>query len=350
MFTELEKQQPPTGLSIQLKIYASEFLIEPSAIPEEDLGFVTAAGVEDEEAIQIYFTPFFPRMFVILNVILGVSALLVGSFSFVKTYKLFSYGRRQFGYYFTALAFVASVVNICILVADAVKSPRWCNTRHISSPYGDPIRGCDQTVITKLSFQWLSVLFSLVAALVVFKLFGNLEMNFQASGLFRKIRYILGFWMIILMLGLCTWGIVPSLMLCLVYPTLVISLSALIFAFLFWATVIISIPLLFFHNFMKSPDWWALYQVFIHLGALAVAFLIAGLVKTLYVTATVFGTTSGMILFVVIGVVPSLLLTVYSEHNRDWFLTRVLGSEGISDGDGDSMKEKVLKITRINTC
>ena len=326
---------------MQLQVYTSDFGSVPPTIQKDDLGFVTAAGIEVEDAVQMFFTPFFPGMFLTLNVLLGICALLASSFSFAKAYKLFSYGRRQFGYYFTALSFVAFSVNITILIADAVKSPQWCGTMHVTGPNNAPIVGCDQTVITKLSFQWSAVLCSFIAALVVFKFFANREMNLQVSGLSRKIRYIVWFWMIILMLCLCTWGIVPSIMLCFVYPTFVISLSALIFSLLFWTTVIISIPLLFMHNFLKSPDWWAVYQALTRLGSLAVAFFVAGIIKILYITATAFGTTTGMILFIAIGIVPSLLLAVYSEHYRDWFLTRVLGSESASEGDGDTMKQKV---------
>ena len=326
---------------MQLQVYASDFGSVPPTIQKDDLGFVTAAGIEVEDAVQMFFTPFFPGMFLTLNVLLGICALLASSFSFAKAYKLFSYGRRQFGYYFTALSFVAFSVNITILIADAVKSPQWCGTMHVTGPNNAPIVGCDQTVITKLSFQWSAVLLSLIAALVVFKYFGNQEMDFQVSGLFRKIRYIVGFWMVILMLGLCTWAIIPSILLCLVYPTFVISLSALIFSILFWTTVIISIPLLSMHNFLKSPDLWAAYQCLTRLGSLAVAVFVVGLINILYITATAFGTTTGMILFFVLGIVPSLFLAVYSEHYRDWFLTRVLGNESTSDSDGDSAKQKV---------
>ena len=303
-------------------MYASTEGRPPERIEEQDLGFATGPGINVEGAIQITFSQTFPTLFVISSVLLGLCVFLGSSVFFSKTYKYFSTGRRQFGYYFTALSFVGFFLNIAIIVLEVYKVPQWCNTTFTSSLTGEEQTGCNLVIISELAYQFSSVFFSLIAALVIFfASFVKQRDELRRASCFRKTRYVLGFWMIILFLSLATWAVIPSILLLFVYPSIVLALTALIIAALFWSTVMISIPLLFVHNIMRNPDRLAAIQYIVRLGALSVASLMAGSLTIAYLSATVFGSGVGGIVGISIAIIPSLLLTVFSENYRDWVLT-----------------------------
>ena len=303
-------------------MYASTEGRPPERIEEQDLGFATGSGTAVEGATQITFSQTFSTLFIISSFLLGLCVFLVSSVFFSKMYKQFSTGRRQFGYYFTALAIIAFFINISIIALEVFKVPQWCNTTFMNSLTGEDEIGCDSIVIMELVYQISAVVFSLIAALVIFfASFKEKHGQLQRASWFRKTRYVLGFWMIILFLSLVTWAVIPSILLLFVYPSIVLALTALIIAALFWSTVMVSIPLLFAHNFRKNPDHLAATQYIIRLGALSVASLMAGALTVSYLSATVFGSGVGGIVGISIAILPSLLLTVFSENYRDWVLT-----------------------------
>ena len=303
-------------------MYASTEGRPPERIEEEDLGFPTGPGIRVEGASQITFSQTFTTLFVISSFLLGLCVFMVSSVFFSKTYKQFSTGRRQFGYYFTALAIVAFFLNTAIIVLEVYKFPQWCNTTFMNSLTGEDETGCDSIIILELIYQVLAVFFSLVSSLVIFfTSFVKQQGQLQNASWFRKTRYILGFWMIILLLSLVTWAVIPSILFLFVYPSIVLALTALIIAALFWSTVMVSIPLLFAHNFKRNPDRVAATQYIVRLGALSVASLMAGSLTVAYLSATVFGSGIGGIVGISIAILPSLLLTIFSENYRDWVLT-----------------------------
>lgn len=292
------------------------------------------------------FTQSFPTLFITSSMLLGISVIMATSIFSVKLYKQFSKDRRQFGFYFTALSVVALLTNISILVLEFYKAPQWCDTEYVSDITSKVETGCDAIVILELLYQSVAVLFSLIAALLIFNSLVKTHPQLQTAGCFRKTRYVIGFWMVILLLGLLTWSIIPSILLLFVYPSIVLSLSALIFAALFWSTVMFSVPLLFFHNFQKNPNWWAAYQYFIRLGTLLVALLMTGLMTVCYLSATVFGSGVGGIVSVSIAIIPSVLLTLLSENYRDWVLTSITERSENSTGTFANLHLEHPKIFR----
>ena len=307
----------------QLKVYASTAGQEPERIEEQDLGFATGSGLMVNNTDQVTFAQYFSTLMMIPSFLLGVCALLGSSVFFTATNVFFSEGRKQFWSYFMSVSIVAFILNVAILVADAYQAPETCQTSYIggSSARGEETTGCDAVVICKLVYQSVAVVLSLLASILTVKSLEKRQ-NIDLSGWLAKACYVVGCWMIILMLTLNAWAVIPSILMLFVYPSIVLSLTALGLAMAFWLTVILSVPVSIVKSFLQSHDYWAAYQYLIRLGVLSVALLFAGLVTVSYISATVFGSGVGGIVGLVIAIVPSVLLTLFSENYRDCFLTR----------------------------
>ena len=324
---------------LQLKVYASTGGLEPERIEENDLGFATGSGLRVDNTIEVTFAQYFTTLLMLPSFLLGVCVLLGSSVVFSSTYELFSAGRKQFGSYFMSLSIMAFFLNVAILVIEVIQVPETCQTSFTSGTGAnrEETTGCDQAVIGKMVYQSLAVVATLLASVLIVKSLEKRQTNIKLSGWLVKTWYVVGCWMIILMLTLLSWAVIPSILLLFVYPSIVLSLTALALAVAFWLTVILSIPVLIVQNFLKNRDCWATYQYLIRLGMLSVALLFAGLLTTSYISATVFGSGVQGIVGLVIAIVPSILLTLFSENYRDWFLTRDADGAGADDGNAGSL-------------
>ena len=288
------------------------------------MGFVTEPGFRLSNTSQIIFQPFFAAMVASISSVFGFFSIAVLGITLPKIYQYLSQERRQFRYYFFGLAGTSSIINILILTIDLKNAQERCQTTYYSYVYKREVVGCPGIIIVKGLYFFLTFILSLISAGLSSR--SSKLLGIQGSGVFKKCEvhiYILCCWSIIYFVSLVIWAIAPTLLMVIVNPNIILPLTVIMLATLFWFSVILTIPQIFLHNLKKMNRQWvdALLYILPFAGLVIFLFII-GIITITYINSVVFGSDIGGPIGLLLATIPSILLTFFSEFYRDWFLTR----------------------------
>ena len=214
-------------------------------------------------------------------------------------------------------------------------APQWCNTEFFSYITRRPETACDGVIITKIIYFCCAIPLSLLTAALSSKSYEVLA--FKRFKKIEKLIYVLCLWNIVLLTLLIAWAVLPTLLLLIVYPNIVLPLTLLMIASVFWTSVILSIPPLLFHNLHQKIHCLAILFYLSPLGGLVIMILAMGIITVTYLNASVFGSGIGGGVGIFAAVVPSVGLTLFTEFYREWFLTRVLETARVTPGDDNQV-------------
>ncbi len=251
-----------------------------------------------------------------------MSAIIVTGTGFPKIYKYLAHDRKQFRFYFFALSACSFFLNIIIIAFDLAKVPEWCETSHFDYITNSVMIGCDGTIITKDIYICMSIIISLVVAGLSSKSYEVLFLSNQKLKKHKRLIYVLCSWVLILSVALITWAIVPTVLQIMIYPSSILTITFVMLATIFWFTVIFSIPPLFVNNVRRKSDCLSIYYYLAPAIGMVMVGFIFGFITITYLNAIIFGTVIGGVIGLMVAIVPSILLTLFSEFYRDWFLTQ----------------------------
>ena len=313
---------------LQLKVIASTEGRPPEKIEDEDLGFATEAGFKLPGVFDRPSPKIFALLFVVCSAVLGISTLMLSSKFFINFYKYVAEGRSQFGFYFFALAVVAFCIDIAVIITEWQKLPQWCGIEDLTvliSSLNET--GCDNLIIIELSYQGGALLISLISAIIIAGSLTGDKGKGKKVRVCLRVTYTILVWGLLFLLALIAWSIIPTLLMAFVYPSIVISVAALILALIFWVSVLITVPPLMAQNLRKHVKCRHVVTYLIPLGGLFLGLLAALLLTLTYLQAAVWGSGVGGAAGLVVAIAPGLALTFVTEFYRDWFLTRIIGNE-----------------------
>ena len=218
-------------------------------------------------------------------------------------------------------------------------APQWCNTEFFSYITRRPETACDGVIITKIIYFCCAIPLSLLTAALSSKSYEVLALQNKHFKRFEKLIYVVCLWNIVLLTMLIAWAVLPTLLLLFVYPNIVLPLTLLMIASVFWTSVILSIPPLLVHNLHQKTHCLAILFYLSPLGGLVIMILAMGIITVTYLNASVFGSGIGGAVGIFAAVVPSVGLTLFSEFYREWFLTRVLETTKVTAQENVNKKE-----------
>ena len=313
-------------------MWASTEGLIPQEINEDMLGYTTEPGFEIEGVDNLLeFDPFFAVLITTISFLLGISVIAVLGTSFPTLYGFLANGRSQFRFYFFAASISSFLVNIAILVSDFIQVPHWCSTSYFNYVTSTRQVGCDGTIIVKMIYFVLAIFLSLLGAGISSRSYEILFLQNERLQKHEKLIYIMCSWCLILSAGLISWSLVPTILQSIVYTTVILSITFIMIATVFWFTVLFTIPPLFVHNLHRKAHCLNIYFYLSPIMGLVVVVFVFGLVTISYLNAIVFGTYIGGVIGLVVATVPSILLTVLTEFYRDWFLTRTTNPEKMNE-------------------
>ena len=267
---------------------------------------------------------------------------MVSSRVFLDFYAYVAKGRSQFGFYFFALALVAFSINIAIVITEWQKIPDWCGIQDLSSLIQRPNgTGCDELIFIELFYQGGAFIISLISSIIIAGSLTGDKGKSKSARVCLRLTYTCLVWGLLFLLALIAWSVLPTLLMAFVYPSIVISVTALIVAVTFSASVFIVVPLLMTKNLRNHFKCQHVVGYLIPLGGLFLGLLGAGLLTITYLQAAVWGSGVGGAAGLVVAVAPGLALTFFTEFYRDWFVTQVISKEGTPQKKADgSIKKK----------
>lgn len=300
---------------------------------------MTEAGFEiDGIPALVEFDPFFAILVAGISCLLGICAIVILGTTFQGIYKHFAEERKQFRFYFFAASLSAFFVNLVIIVVDFIKVPEWCGTTHFDYIRSATLEGCDGTIITKIIYFIAVVFLSLIAAGLSSRSYEIINLENKRLRKHERLIYIILSWGLILSGAFVAWSAVPTILQIMIYPGVILSITFVMIATVFWFTVLFSVPSLFVSSINKRVHCVYIYLYFSPIGGMIVFVFLFGLVTVCYLNAIVFGTHIGGLLSVLAATIPSILLTVATELYRDWFLTHTTKS-----GDTTERSEKIWR-------
>lgn len=309
-------------------MWASSDGLIPEEIDEDKLGYVTEPGIETRDQsthILVEFDPFFSVLITTISFLLGLSSIPALGFAFPK---IGAYLRKdqqeEFNLYFLATSVSAAFVSLLFILIDLMKLPEWCSTEHFD--YIQSIRktGCDGTIVVKILFICSSIPLSFMTAVLSAKTSKKLSKETQSAMQLTKRTtwvYITCATFIFLAFSLGAWSFVPTLLQIFVYPSVILTLTLVTWATIFWFTVMFTIPLLLYKNIKNKSKCVTNFYYVSPFLAMVVLVFIFGLVTITYMDAIIFGTQIGNLVGILVATVPSFLLTIFTEFYRDLFLT-----------------------------
>ena len=327
---------------LQLKIWASSEG-DPVDINEDNLGFATEAGIELSGVSRLLFTDYFVTLITSVGVLLGIAVLIVSGALFTNLFAYMSEDRKQFKFYFFSLSLTSLILDIVIIIMDFNMVPRWCETEHFSYFTQRPETSCDGIVVTKIIYFCSAIPLSLLTAALSSKSYDVLNLQNKRIQKCETLIYVLCFWTIVLLTMLIVWSLLPTVLLILVYPNVILSVTVLMTASVFWMSVILSIPALLFYNLHQKAHCLSILFYLSPIGGLIVVLFAVGIITVTYTNANLFGSGVGGAVGIFAAIVPSIGLTLFTEFYRDWFLTRVVGTKRKSTKKSRKTKRKTTK-------
>ncbi len=254
-------------------------------------------------------------------------------------YRYCSEERKQFKYYFFALAASLSFLNTLILALDVKNFPVRCKSVHFSYFFDRDVTGCSGIIITKIAYFLFSITFSFVASLLSSRRSKILGFQNMKAKKCENLIYVLCCWPIILFLSLVVWAIPPTILMVIVYPNIILTLTVIMLASVFWLGVILTIPPIFFHNIRMNSHCIDSFLYILPFAGLVLLLFTIGLITVTYINSVVFGSDIGGPIGLLLATIPSIFLTFFSEFYRDWFLTRT--------SDLIDNRQSVVKVSMI---
>lgn len=311
-----------------MKVWASSDGRIPEEIDEDKLGYVTEPGIETRDEftnILVEFDPFFAVLVTTISFLLGLSSIPGLGFALPKIGAYLKKDQQEFHLFFIATSISSVFISLSFIIIDLIKMPEWCNTEHFD--YVQSIRrtGCDGIVIVKLIFICSSIPLSFFTAVLSAKTSKMLfKENQSAMRLTKRTTwvYITCTTFIFLAFSLGAWSLVPTILQIFVYPSVILTVTLVTWATIFWFTVIFTIPLLLYQNIKKKSKCVTNFYYLSPFLAMVLLVFIFGLVTITYLDAIIFGTQIGNVVGIIVATVPSLLLTFFTEFYRDLFLSQ----------------------------
>lgn len=325
-----------------LKIWASSEG-DPVDINEDNLGFATEAGIELSGVSRLLFTDYFVALITSVGVLLGIAVLIVSGVLFTNLFAYMSEDRKQFKFYFFSLSLTSLILDIVIITMDFNMIPRWCETEHFSYFTQGPETSCNGIVVIKIIYFCSAIPLSLLTAALSSKSYDVLNLQNKRFQKCETFIYVLCFWTIVLLTMLIVWSLLPTVLLILVYPNIILSVTVLMTASVFWTSVILSIPALLIYNLHQKAHCLSILFYLSPIGGLIVVLFAAGIITVTYANANLFGSGVGGAVGIFVAIVPSIGLTLFTEFYRDWFLTRVVGTKRKATKRSRKTKRKATK-------
>ncbi len=266
-------------------------------------------------------------MISVVSFLLGTCSIIALGVTMPKVYGYFSQERRQFKYYLFSLSACLFVLNLVIICIELIDIPNKCETIHYSYISFGLEKGCGIVIIIKLSFFVLSILLSFVSAFVLARNTKLLEFRTQIPNICKQFISFCCFWSIILFVSLVVWAIPPTILMTIVYPNIILTMTVIMLAFIFWFSVIITVPQIFVHNIRMNTRCLDSLLYVTPFGILVVILFVIGLLTLAYINGVIFGSDIGGPIGLLLATIPSIFLTFFSEFYRDWFLTRTTGGD-----------------------
>ena len=255
--------------------------------------------------------------------ILGLFSIAALGALFPNIFYYLSEERRQFKFYFFALSVSSFLLNLVIISIDLQMIPKWCHTTHYSYlTHQEERRKCSGLVVAKICYFILAIICSFIAALVTSRNYVMIGLQNEMFKKHERILYILCCWSIVLFTSLVVWAIPPTLLMMLIYPSIIVTLTFIMIASIFWFSVVLTIPQLLISNFKKKSHCLDTLLYLTPFCGLVVIMFAIGLITVIYLNSTVFGSDIGGAIGILVATVPSIFLTLFVEFYRDWFLTR----------------------------
>lgn len=328
-----------------MQVWASTEGLIPEQIDKSLLGYVTEPGVLADAGVLplVQFHPFFSIVCTMLSFTIGLSSIVVlGTAMPIIDLKI-GKDREQFYLYYFAISLSSFLVCVCFIVADFVQMSNWCSESYFDYFSSTPVTGCDGVVITKAVYYCIAILLSLTTSIIITRYYTIISL--EAKTLTNKytdrtrIAFVISTWFVLLAFSFGAWSLVPTLLQVFVYPSVVLTLTLVMWAMIFWFTVIFTIPLLLYRNIKhKSKCTTNLYYLTPFLAMVILVFIFI-LVTIAYLDAVILGSQIGDVIGIIIAAVPSIGLTFFTEFYRDWFLTRTVNT--------DDMEVSVLTLYTI---
>ena len=266
-------------------------------------------------------------MISVVSFLLGTCSIIALGVTMPKVYGYFSQERRQFKYYLFSLSACLFVLNLVIICIELIDIPNKCETIHYSYISFGLEKGCGIVIIIKLSFFVLSILLSFVSAFVLARNTKLLQFRSQIPNICKQFISFCCFWSIILFVSLVVWAIPPTILMTIVYPNIILTMTVIMLAFIFWFSVIITVPQIFVHNIRMNTRCLDSLLYVTPFGILVVILFVIGLLTLAYINGVIFGSDIGGPIGLLLATIPSIFLTFFSEFYRDWFLTRTTGGD-----------------------
>ena len=254
--------------------------------------------------------------------ILGFGIIIALGVTMPNIYGYLSQERRQFKYYFFALAISLGFLNTLIIIMEVKNIPSRCQGVHFDYVFKQESRGCGGILITKFVYFVFSFIFSFIASLVSSRSSKILDFTSMQIKKCEKLIYMLCCWAIVLFASILVWALPPTILMIIVYPNILLPLTVIMFACVFWLGVILMIPQIFVHNIRMNTHCLDSIIYILPFAGLVLFLFVIGLITVTYINAVVFGSDIGGPIGLLLAIIPPILLTFFSEFYRDWFLTR----------------------------